>query len=49
MTTRIGISGWRYEPWRGIFYPTDLAQRLELEYAARAFSSVEPCTARNCA
>lgn len=18
---RIGISGWRYEPWRGIFYP----------------------------
>src|SRR6185436_7634897 len=38
---RIGISGWRYEPWRGIFYPTDLAQRRELEFAARAFSSIE--------
>jgi uncharacterized protein YecE (DUF72 family) len=41
MTLRIGISGWRYEPWRGIFYPPDLAQRRELEFAARAFSSVE--------
>jgi uncharacterized protein YecE (DUF72 family) len=38
---RIGISGWRYEPWRGIFYPKDLAQRRELEFAARAFSSIE--------
>jgi len=41
MTTRIGISGWRYEPWRGVFYPHALAQRRELEYAARAFSSIE--------
>src|SRR5690349_6782382 len=41
MTIRIGISGWRYEPWRGIFYPADLAQRLELHFAARAFSSIE--------
>ena len=38
---RIGISGWRYEPWRGIFYPRQLAQRRELEFAARAFSSIE--------
>jgi len=38
---RIGISGWRYEPWRGIFYPTNLAQRRELQFAARAFSSIE--------
>jgi uncharacterized protein YecE (DUF72 family) len=38
---RIGISGWRYEPWRGIFYPKELAQRRELEFAARAFSSIE--------
>ena len=22
----IGVSGWRYEPWRGNFYPTGLAQ-----------------------
>ncbi|HET9863550.1 MAG TPA: DUF72 domain-containing protein, partial [Steroidobacteraceae bacterium] len=38
---RIGISGWRYEPWRRIFYPEDLAQHRELEFASRAFASVE--------
>ena len=38
---RIGISGWRYEPWRGIFYPKDLAQRRELEFASRAFPTIE--------
>ena len=38
---RIGISGWRYEPWRRIFYPDDLPQHRELEFAARAFSSIE--------
>ncbi|HET7809190.1 MAG TPA: DUF72 domain-containing protein, partial [Steroidobacteraceae bacterium] len=40
-TVRIGISGWRYEPWRGIFYPGDLPQNRELEFAARAFPSIE--------
>ena len=40
-TLRIGISGWRYEPWRGVFYPQDLPQHRELEYAARAFPSIE--------
>lgn len=38
---RIGISGWRYEPWRKIFYPADLAQHRELEFASRAFASIE--------
>jgi uncharacterized protein YecE (DUF72 family) len=38
---RIGISGWRYRPWRGVFYPRDLPQRRELEYASRAFPTVE--------
>jgi len=38
---RIGISGWRYEPWRGVFYPKGLVQRRELEYASRAVSSIE--------
>jgi len=38
---RIGISGWRYEGWRGVFYPEDLAQRRELEYASRRFPSIE--------
>jgi len=39
--TRIGISGWRYEPWRGVFYPEGLPQRSELAYAARHFPTVE--------
>ena len=38
---RIGISGWRYKGWRGVFYPPKLAQRRELEYASRQFGSVE--------
>src|SRR5437660_9522559 len=38
---RIGISGWRYVGWRGKFYPKDLAQRRELEFASRAFNSIE--------
>jgi uncharacterized protein YecE (DUF72 family) len=38
---RIGISGWRYEPWRGVFYPQDLAQRRELEYCGLHFPTVE--------
>jgi uncharacterized protein YecE (DUF72 family) len=38
---RIGISGWRYSPWRGVFYPRDLAQRRELEFASRAFPTIE--------
>jgi uncharacterized protein YecE (DUF72 family) len=39
--TRIGISGWRYAPWRGVFYPKDLAQRRELEFASRRFDTIE--------
>jgi uncharacterized protein YecE (DUF72 family) len=38
---RIGISGWRYAPWRGVFYPEALRQKDELAYAAQAFGSVE--------
>jgi uncharacterized protein YecE (DUF72 family) len=41
VTTRIGISGWRYAGWRGKFYPDDLPQRLELQYAAERFNSIE--------
>jgi uncharacterized protein YecE (DUF72 family) len=37
----IGISGWRYEPWRGVFYPDGLTQDRELEYASRALRSIE--------
>src|SRR3982750_1814346 len=38
---RIGISGWRYEPWRGIFYPPGLTQRLELDFASRMLPTIE--------
>ncbi len=37
----IGVGGWTYEPWRASFYPAGLAQKLELEYASRALSSIE--------
>lgn len=38
---RVGISGWRYEPWRGVFYPPGLAQRRELEFCGHHFPTVE--------
>ncbi|MFZ5544047.1 MAG: DUF72 domain-containing protein [Pseudomonadota bacterium] len=38
---RIGISGWRYEPWRGVFYPEGLPQRRELAYASRMLPTIE--------
>src|SRR5205807_10159301 len=38
---RIGISGWRYAGWRGKFYPKDLPQHRELEFAGCTFNSVE--------
>jgi uncharacterized protein YecE (DUF72 family) len=40
-TIRIGISGWQYKPWRGTFYPADLPQRCELEYASRVLPIIE--------
>jgi uncharacterized protein YecE (DUF72 family) len=38
---RVGISGWRYPPWRGTFYPKGLQQRRELEFASRALPTIE--------
>ena len=38
---RIGMAGWRYDEWRGTFYPEDLAQRRELEFASRQLNSIE--------
>src|SRR6185437_3938651 len=38
---RIGISGWQYKGWRGVFYPKDLAHKRELAYAAGTFRSIE--------
>src|SRR5690349_8657158 len=39
--TRIGISGWRYAPWRSVFYPNRLPQKDELAFASRHFNTVE--------
>ncbi|OOQ42849.1 hypothetical protein AO361_06595 [Pseudomonas fluorescens] len=37
----IGISGWRYTPWRGDFYPIGLTHKRELQFASRAVNSIE--------
>lgn len=38
---RIGISGWAYKEWRGVFYPKGLVQKRELAYASRRVNSIE--------
>ncbi len=38
---RIGISGWTYAPWRGVFFPKSWPQKRELEYASRCVNSIE--------
>ena len=38
---RVGIGGWSYAPWRGVFYPKGLKQADELAYAATHLSSIE--------
>jgi len=40
-TVRIGISGWTYPPWRGVFFPKGLPHRRELEFASRQVNSIE--------
>jgi uncharacterized protein YecE (DUF72 family) len=40
-TIRIGIGGWTYPPWRGVFYPDKLPQKQELEYASRQLGVIE--------
>jgi uncharacterized protein YecE (DUF72 family) len=38
---RIGIGGWTFPPWRGVFYPGDLPQKRELEFASRQLGAIE--------
>jgi uncharacterized protein YecE (DUF72 family) len=38
---RVGVGGWTYEPWRGLFYPEGLPQKRELEYMSRKLTSIE--------
>jgi uncharacterized protein YecE (DUF72 family) len=39
--THIGIGGWTFEPWRGVFYPVGLPRAKELEFASRHLTSIE--------
>lgn len=38
---RVGIGGWNFAPWRGVFYPKGLAHAEELEYASSRLTSIE--------
>jgi uncharacterized protein YecE (DUF72 family) len=40
-TYRVGISGWTYPPWRGVFYPEKWPHKRELEFASRKVNSIE--------
>jgi uncharacterized protein YecE (DUF72 family) len=37
----IGVGGWTFAPWRGVFYPDKWPQAKELEYAASKLTSIE--------
>ena len=37
----VGVGGWNFEPWRGVFYPAGLPQAKELSYAATHLTSIE--------
>jgi uncharacterized protein YecE (DUF72 family) len=38
---RVGMAGWVFPAWRGIFYPAGLRQADELAYASRRVTSIE--------
>lgn len=38
---RVGVGGWTYAPWRGLFYPEKLSAKRELEHASRRLTSIE--------
>ncbi|HVX98455.1 MAG TPA: DUF72 domain-containing protein [Pseudorhodoplanes sp.] len=37
----VGIGGWTFAPWRGVFYPDGLPHARELAYAAERLTSIE--------
>lgn len=37
----VGIGGWNYAPWRGVFYPEGLPHAKELRYAGERLTSIE--------
>ena len=40
-TIRVGIGGWTFEPWRGVFYPKGLPHAKELAFAGSHLTSIE--------
>ena len=36
----IGIGGWTFAPWRGLFYPPGLPHSKELSFAAARLTSI---------
>jgi uncharacterized protein YecE (DUF72 family) len=38
---RVGVGGWVFEPWRGVFYPEGLPQKQELHFASRRLTAIE--------
>ena len=38
---RVGVGGWTFPPWRGVFYPPKLPHAHELHYASRALAAIE--------
>jgi uncharacterized protein YecE (DUF72 family) len=41
MTIYVGVGGWVFDEWRNNFYPSDLPQKRELEYASRHLTAIE--------
>jgi uncharacterized protein YecE (DUF72 family) len=41
MAIRVGVGGWTFAPWRGVFYPEDCKQKDELAYASRHLTAIE--------
>jgi uncharacterized protein YecE (DUF72 family) len=37
----LGVGGWNFAPWRGVFYPKGLPQAQELSYAGSHLTSIE--------
>ncbi len=37
----VGVGGWTFAPWRGLFYPERLPHAKELAYAAERLTSIE--------
>jgi len=38
---RVGVGGWTFEPWRGVFYPKGLPHSRELQHASQRLTTIE--------